>query len=496
MEKKHTIKTSIAMLLLCLLPTGVMAQGDEDVPAPCQSTWEHYSNINESTSHVRSDNNYRVIHSEYDETYGVVRHTFVIQDFYTGNEAYYTTYFNSSAYGGAYIHIHDMELYNGECYFCGQYVFEYGMIPEDYYDGVVGHFSPHDLMTNNNGIYFYRVPKTYTLSKLAITGSQSFQELVSAVGVEDDQTTACLVELRHTAGQPWKAFIGHNFESPKLFFADILATADSLTLLAQIQCINNYPHSHPDYDVNHQVFVIDRASRNGFLTDYCSTSISHYMMHFLTPYTELANFHTNCCPMLLYPSNSYEDFFGVAYGVKETGSNDGGIRLFHFFDKMWYNGSIYYKTGPYAQIIDIGSLGGEDNRPFLLSRDNSHPYHLLSVPVWNASPIVYKYYGAPYMLNSLAQRRSQHYIDISCHGTDDMLNLFKQDVDSLHYISCFEAEVSNCTEFEKRHGALLDARWEYILDNQEFNWVDAAIVEYAAIKPEKICEKCYGDNNF
>ena len=64
MEKKHTIKTSIAMLLLCLLPTGVMAQGDEDVSAPCQSTWEHYSNINESTSHVRSDNNYRVIHSE------------------------------------------------------------------------------------------------------------------------------------------------------------------------------------------------------------------------------------------------------------------------------------------------------------------------------------------------------------------------------------------------------------------------------------------------
>ena len=61
MEKKHTIKTSIAMLLLCLLPTGVMAQGDEDVSAPCQSTWEHYSNINESTSHVRSDNNYRVI---------------------------------------------------------------------------------------------------------------------------------------------------------------------------------------------------------------------------------------------------------------------------------------------------------------------------------------------------------------------------------------------------------------------------------------------------
>ena len=77
-----------------------------------------------------------------------------------------------------------------------------------------------------------------------------------------------------------------------------------------------------------------------------------------------------------------------------------------------------------------------------------------------------------------------------------MLNLFKQDVDSLHYISCFEAEVSNCTEFEKRHGALLDARWEYILDNQKFNWEDAAIVEYAAIKPEKICEKCYGDNNF
>ena len=218
-------------------------------------------------------------------------------------------------------------------------------------------------------------------------------------------------------------------------------------------------------------------------------------MHFLTPYTELANFHTNCCPMLLYPSNSYEDYFGVAYGVKETGSNDGGIRLFHFFDKMWYNGSIYYKTGPYAQIIDIGSLGGEVNRPFLLSRDNSHPYHLLSVPVWNASPIVYKYYGAPYMLNSLAQRRSQHYIDISCHGTDDMLNLFKQDVDSLHYISCFEAEVSNCTEFEKRHGALLDARWEYILD-KNVDWEDAAIVEYAAIKPEKICEKCYGDNNF
>ena len=494
MTTTYLKKTSLAILLMCTLATGSMAQEIEDVTAPCQSTWKEYGNIRESNSLVRSNDNYRVIHTEFTEpTTGMTLHTFVIRDFYTNNEAYFTTYFNATDSAEHHIHISDMEFYNGECYFCGTSSTNYLIAPGQYLKvGIVGHFSPQSLLLWGSDIYYWEVPKTRELTHLAITGAQDILALVCAIGeMDDDDNTACLVEISKPAALPWKADLGYT-DIEKVIFSDILATQDSLTLLAQYQCKNNFEHSHPEYDIFHQVFLVDRASRRGFLTDY-TTAYPHYTAHYFLPTEENYNFHISKCPMLLYASNYYADQFGVAFGTKETGSSNSGMRLFHFTHKMMYDKSFYYRTGFNAKIIDIGSIFGELDRPFVLSFDNSHINNVISISNWYGGGNSVYTFQSPNHLSSICQERSLNAVNITSHNSSNYLDLFHQDVDSLHLSTCLTRHSIQGVSLPEKRGAMLVSKWLYSYKDYDVIWNTAEIIEIDTVKVSTKCTKCYGN---
>ena len=480
----------VSALFLCL-PSVANAQVDDYVPAPPISARIQYDTIYEDNSIVRSDNSYRVVHIEHKEnTTGINLHTFIIKEVPNGNETVFTTRFNAHDSTQYDVYITDMELHNGECYFCGTLYLPIMDVFNHYISlGLVGHFSPQAMSVSSGVLFFNTVNNTAMLTHLAISRGDTNHVLISAVGEMEGSHTACLAEVAMGPTMMWKAKINHIPSLEKIYFSDILNNLDSITLLAQFRCNNDHTPDFGDYDHNHQVFLLDRFSLAGCSHDI-TPSATHYMAHYSLD-NQNYKFHHNLTPMLL--CNIYETNFGVAFGVERDEMTEGGIRYFSFSNIWQFDSSIYYKTGRSPQVIDIGSLK-YTNRPFFLSWDMQNRNRIVSIPdLSDPNHFVSLLSSTSHRINSLARLRSGNYIDITGHDDNSLFNLYSQDLDMLDRSSCFVKTNRNYSIFKAINKAMLVVEWELKSYINNFQWNEAEMSYLTKYTPNTVCSHYYND---
>ena len=480
----------VSALFLCL-PSVANAQVDDYVPAPPISVRIQYDTIYEDNSIVRSDNSYRVVHIEHKEnTTGINLHTFIIKEVPNGNETVFTTRFNAHDSTQYDVYINDMELHNGECYFCGTLYLPIMDVFNHYISlGLVGHFSPQAMSVSSGVLLFNTVNNTAMLTHLAISRGDTNHVLISAVGEMEGSHTACLAEVAMGPTMMWKAKINHIPSLEKIYFSDILNNFDSITLLAQFRCNNDHTPDFGDYDHNHQVFLLDRFSLAGCSHDI-TPSATHYMAHYSLD-NQNYKFHHNLTPMLL--CNIYETNFGVAFGVERDEMTEGGIRYFSFSNIWQFDSSIYYKTGRSPQVIDIGSLK-YTNRPFFLSWDMQNRNRIVSIPdLSDPNHFVSLLSSTSHRINSLARLRSGNYIDITGHDDNSLFNLYSQDLDMLDHSSCFGKTNRNYSIFKAINKAMLVVDWKTIKFEKDFEWNIAEVTYDIKYTANTVCSKHFND---
>ena len=346
-----------AVLLLSLSPS-IFAQGNEDVLDPCYSFWYNYNNIREKTSHVRSDHDYRVIHTQYRNlSSDIMVHTFAILRYSTNVENHFTTTFGAIEPSDPTVDINDMEIYNGICYFCGTKTFN---SPNPNYTipvqkGIVGCFSISAMYSGLGSLVTYEVPGTTQLTRLAISCPSQQLAQINAIGIMDDFSSSCLVEIRENSSTSWTATLDYLPSIPKIHFSDILATHNSIILLSQLKCANDHFYGADDYDINHQKFLLDRFSWNGCHDDCTASYTTHYMAHYQLNTFENYYFHYNKAPMAL--SRLADDWFSVAFGVIKNGSGSGGIRFFPFQNICGYLVVRLYGNAKVEEVLLEGNNG-------------------------------------------------------------------------------------------------------------------------------------------
>ncbi len=480
----------VSALFLCL-PSVANAQVDDYVPTPPISVRIQYDTIYEDNSIVRSDNSYRVVHIEHKEnTTGINLHTFIIKEVPNGNETVFTTRFNAHDSTQYDVYINDMELHNGECYFCGTLYLPIMDVFNHYISlGLVGHFSPQAMSVSSGVLLFNTVNNTAMLTHLAISRGDTNHVLISAVGEMEGSHTACLAEVAMGPTMMWKAKINHIPSLEKIYFSDILNNFDSITLLAQFRCNNDHTPDFGDYDHNHQVFLLDRFSLAGCSHDI-TPSATHYMAHYSLD-NQNYKFHHNLTPMLL--CNIYETNFGVAFGVERDEMTEGGIRYFSFSNIWQFDSSIYYKTGRSPQVIDIGSLK-YTNRPFFLSWDMQNRNRIVSIPdLSDPNHFVSLLSSTSHRINSLARLRSGNYIDITGHDDNRLFNLYSQDLDMLDRSSCFVKTNRNYSIFKAINKAMLVVDWKTIKFEKDFEWNIAEVTYNIKYTANTVCSKHFND---
>ena len=480
----------VSALFLCL-PSVANAQVDDYVPAPPISVRIQYDTIYEDNSIVRSDNSYRVVHIEHKEnTTGINLHTFIIKEVPNGNETVFTTRFNAHDSTQYDVYINDMELHNGECYFCGTLYLPIMDVFNHYISlGLVGHFSPQAMSVSSGVLLFNTVNNTAMLTHLAISRGDTNHVLISAVGEMEGSHTACLAEVAMGPTMMWKAKINHIPSLEKIYFSDILNNFDSITLLAQFRCNNDHTPDFGDYDHNHQVFLLDRFSLAGCSHDI-TPSATHYMAHYSLD-NQNYKFHHNLTPMLL--CNIYETNFGVAFGVERDEMTEGGIRYFSFSNIWQFDSSIYYRTGRSPEVIDIGSLKYA-NRPFFLSWDMQNRNRIVSIPdLSDPNHFVSLLSSTSHRINSLARLRSGNYIDITGHDDNSLFNLYSQDLDMLDHSSCFGKTNRNYSIFKAINKAMLVVDWKTIKFEKDFEWNIAEVTYDIKYTANTVCSKHFND---
>lgn len=488
-HKNILIKILMALFLLLSGPSAVWAQEPEYVPTPCQSRWTDYVPVKEGNSIVRSEANYRVVHTQYeDQTTGQVSHTFVIKDYYSGVETALSTNFNT-VYP---VYITDMRLYGGICYFCGRVetdVVNWSGIPTTY--GIVGRFSPQALPLGLGDLQFRWVTEVSQFTRLAVTNSNQWP-LISLIGLKEGQNTSCMVELKQTGATTWEMYLDDLTMPGGVFFSDILNTGDSLTLLVQWECANNYPPGYIDYDTRHQIFMLDRFSKNGCHNDISPLTM-HYMAHYTIPDDSYCKFHYNKCQMRLSRINDYYYGFCVAFGVEESVENMGGIRLFPFSNPWNIDSCIYYRTGVHSVVKDLSNLLGT-GQLLAVTEDVSHNEGLVSLPtLGSASHDVPWLVGTGNGYSSIAQNTNaiSTNIDITGHNSSWIYRMFQQDIFELDMPSCFYVQNHHYSVFPELKPAILVVVWnskEYAFSK----WEKADLFEID-LETEDVCKKC-GDN--
>lgn len=488
MKYKAIVKWLFLFLLLGAGPT-VMSQGDDYVPTPCQSTWKKYSGIRESFSTIRSDNTYRVSHVQSMNTAtGIMEHVFIILNYSTGVETAISTTFNVYDNTVVEYHITDMEMFGGECYFCGQLVTPYvDFNGNPLTKGFVGHFSPQAILVGSGSLLFYVEPKVSIFPHLTVTRHYDGMPMVSLIGKQYNGDQDCLMELHLNPLTSWEYRFDSLTTPPNIIFSDIQASADSITLLAQMKCNNNYPPEHDDYDYRHQVFLLDRFGLSGCYSTFYPTG--HYMAYYLM--TDSRGFHYRNAPMAL-SRMGYDGYeFAVAFGVKEEGVSHTGIRLFPFQNAWSYDSCIYYRLGPYTTIEEMGNLLGT-NTLFLLSRDNTHTKRTVTIPTWGASHSTTILYSNNYNLGSLTQRGTGNYIDITGRDGSQTYHLFNQSTYFLSYPSCFDKGTLTYSVLPRKQAIVMFADWGFT-DKKSITWEHAEFSDMGKLEEDVVCKKCISD---
>ena len=491
---KNNKRRLIVFVLLLVLASEMLAQGEVSVLPPCQSIWEEYGYVTEKTSIVRSDSDYRVVHAQYDEpSTGMLLHTFVITRFSPAPafEIVLNTDFNI----GYPISITDMRVYLGEWYFCGTMETDLVDVGGNFITyGIVGHFSPQAMLGGSGQMKITVVNEVSHLTRLEINLDNTQRELISVIGDKDQGATPCILELAHVSvfGVPvWTMKLNYLNPTFDIFLSDIMYTGDSITLLSQFKCANNYPPNHSNYDTRHQMFMLDRFDKNG-CSSMSSPIWTHNMAHYMIDNSSYCKFHYDRCPMRLCHINDDEKGFGVAFGVEETDDYLGGIRLFPFNNAWHYDSCIYYRTDAHAQIKDIGNLNRTD-RLFVVSDDVTYSKGLVTVPILgNVAHDVHWLMNSGYTYNSAAQSHSANLVDIDIVGHSSSLNyiLFQQNITNFQLPICFFKNVSHYSVFPEKNASKLLVNW-YSEDLNEPDWKN---VEFTEIVPKhnNLCKECGG----
>lgn len=483
-----------AVLLLSLSPS-IFAQGNEDVLGPCYSFWYNYNNIREKTSHVRSDHDYRVIHTQYRNlSSDIMVHTFAILRYSTNVENHFTTTFGAIEPSDPTVDINDMEIYNGICYFCGTKTFN---SPNPNYTipvqkGIVGCFSISAMYSGLGSLVTYEVPGTTQLTRLAISCPSQQLAQINAIGIMDDFSSSCMVEIRENSSTSWTATLDYLPSIPKIHFSDILATHNSIILLSQLKCANDHFYGADDYDINHQKFLLDRFSWNGCHDDCTASYTTHYMAHYQLNTYENYYFHYNKAPMAL--SRLAYDWFSVAFGVIKNGSGSGGIRFFPFQNIWQYDSSIYYPTGKYPAVTEMTNID-LTLETHILSTDNSNPNGIIANPCLSDPPITVNTITTPGpKLNSLTHKTSTSYLEITGHDTQNNLNLFEQDVSSFKPKNCLIIGTKDPIILSEQTGALYYVEWQFLYYNEGVVWEEVATFEMGKTEVETVCKRCPEDH--
>ena len=476
--------------LLLLFNPLAMAQGLGDslvriYQSPCQSEWVKYNNLTEKYSIVRSNSQNHVVNiQERDLENGQNRHTFIVRRNAMVPFAAFSTSFVQSIgpYIESSIEIYDMRLFDGSCYFCGEWESPFGPLSF----GFVGHFNINDMMSGEGFVYYQVFGEIDRLTRIAISKDNGSSLLISAIGKMNYSNKACILELEDT-GSSWTKRIDTIKENYEIVFSDIMAFRDSLTLLAQYSCVNEDLPGSLDYDFSHQIFLIDRFGLSGCYNSY-NPIPPHYMFHYVMPASENYIFHYNKAPMRLFHINDKNKEFGVAFGVEKSDGSVGGIRLFQFHNARQYDNSFYYKTGLHAEIRDVGNLYGSDSL-FVLSQDNSHINGLITVPLLSSAlyDVIWLTKDV-YTFNTLTQKIGGRHIDVSGHDGARGFHLYDQNIQSLAMPSCFEKSVNQYEVFPEKRADILRVHWVFG-DRQSLEWKVAEVTKLN-LSLDVICDFC------
>ena len=489
------IKILTALCLLVAKPSYVWAQADDYVPTPCQSKWTEYGPQGENTSIVRSNHNDEVVHLQYHEPLtGMTSHTFVIEKFSTGLTVPITTYFNvydSTVYS---VDITDMRLYDEECYFCGTVTWTaVDIFGNHTTHGIVGHFSPQAMLAGSGNVVYYIISETSHLTRLAITTHNNGLTLISAIGYTDQGSIPCMVELQQVLGiTEWyvrmdkiKMPVGY------IDFADIMYTGDSLSLLSQMPCVNDYPPLHEYYDIRHQWFLLDRFGPDGCYHDRSGMG-PYFMAHHRLEDDSYCKFHHDRDPMRLFRIYDEERLFGVAYGVDETYDPMGGIRLFPFRHIWKYDSCMYYSTGRLAKVLDIGNIYNT-GQLLLVSWHFGRIRNLVTLPALGSATHNVRWLSEPggvsnYTFNSIGERSDIGYsFDITGHNSSSVYTRFNQALD-FSLPSCFTSSIHHYEVFEEKRAAELIVEWKFD-PLEDAKWV-VAETQMNKMEEDVVCKKC------
>ena len=455
----------------------------------CQSTWSRYGYLQEASSIVRGSGIMKVVHLQYwnPET-GEYPHIFIVSRNFGDIDRAYKTYFSDPL---KRFDITDMRLYNDTCYFCGNVKMdevERGRSIANY--GVIGRFPVYGMYWGTDTLFYKIVKETSRLSRLAISRAvidNKMTTVVSAIGNRFTTNEECLIEFTHEGSSSWKMKVGGVSYPNGIIFSDLLNTGDSITLLSQFKCGDNILPGSNGYNFSHQIFLLDRFGLGGCSSSY-STPGPYYMMQYLMPLSDNCSYHLDEAPMRLFHIEDLDHKFGVAFGVRKTSVNIGGIRLFTFHNARQYDSSIYYKTGIHPIIKDVGNLN-KRKYLFVISTDQSHPKGVMSSPEFGGtSPNVTLLSSSSYWINSLAQRSLGDYVYMTGHNSSGEYMLYNQYGLNFGDPTCFDKEQGLYTVFPEKRADLLVVEW-FFQKEKEIEWVWAELSPVETVR-DTVCQKC------
>ena len=490
----NKILLTAAICAMVCVTAAAQAQSDSSDRAPlssCQSTWTRYNSLKESSSIVRSNDRNHVVHTQYkDVQTGMVSHTFIIKRVNSSTEMAFTTYFNAEDSTGYHVDVTDMRIFEDTCYFCGTKVYTYVDWTGEYVrHGIVGRFVPQQMLNGTGSLQYFEVEKTKHLTRLAISKAPGSKVLISAIGDYFRNGTACIVEMTPSSGASWELWLD-TLDTPEgVVFTDIVTIRDSVRLLMQYECANNYPYGYSSYDNRHQLFMLDRFNLKGCKYNWNSHLGIYYMAHYDMMMDGDYFFHYNKAPMRFTHLNDTAKQFGVAFGVEEADWKHGGLRFFPFRHQWKYDSCIYYRMGKRTEIKEVGNLY-KTATVALLSKDNIHTNGIVTLPeLGTAAHDVTRLSTIYYTLNSFTQKFVGQHIDISGHSSSFGLHLLDQDITNLSLPSCFDKTTQQYTVLPGRQAALIYTVWMVGEDEDTFTWKDLDVFEPEIVKTT-ICEKC------
>ena len=222
--------------MMCLTAVG-QEQSDSlgrSNSSSCPSTWTKYGNLAEKYSIVRSNIMNHVVYIQERTPLGGNLHTFIIRKYNQSQAMAFSTYFTTLKIRS--IIITDMRLYEDTCYFCGRVNWpENSSGPTS--QGFVGHFVINEIIGDSGSVHYYFLDSTAYLTRLAISKTNGFPLLISAIGERHPSGMACIVELKNNGATGWTRISDTIKGVNNLVLSDIMTLRDSVTLLAQYACV-------------------------------------------------------------------------------------------------------------------------------------------------------------------------------------------------------------------------------------------------------------------